>query len=99
MAILMILTFSFSLSLSLSHQMLEISASMELKANSGEPMNSTDTEFADISFEELLAQEKKDSFWYAQFCMIAFSFFLCSAYIITSSHSMFRQRKSRSCSG
>jgi hypothetical protein len=79
--------------------MLEISASMELKANSGELMNSTDMEFSDISFEELLAQEKKDSFWYAQFCMIAFSFFLCSAYIITSSHSMFRQRKSRSCSG
>lgn len=65
------------LSLSLSHQMLEISASMELKANSGELTNSTDTEFSDdISFEELLAQEKKDSFWYAQFCRIAFSFFL-----------------------
>ena len=44
-------------------QMLEIGACMELKAKSGELMEDTDTEFADISFEELLAQEKKDSFW------------------------------------
>ncbi|XP_041018283.1 uncharacterized protein LOC121260466 [Juglans microcarpa x Juglans regia] len=44
-------------------KMLEISASMELKAKSGEMMESTDTDFADISFEELLAKEKKDSFW------------------------------------
>lgn len=46
--------------------MLEINACMELKAKSGELMDgteSTDTEFSDISFEELLAQEKKDSFW------------------------------------
>ena len=77
------------LSLSLSHQMLEFSASKELKAKSGELMDNTDTEFSDISFEELLAQEKKDSFWYAQFCRIAVSFcffsFLGSAYITTSS--------------
>ncbi|XVF74412.1 hypothetical protein PTKIN_Ptkin13bG0108500 [Pterospermum kingtungense] len=44
-------------------KMLEIGACMELKAKSGELMEGTDTEFADISFEELLAQEKKDSFW------------------------------------
>ena len=43
--------------------MLEIGACMELKAKSSELMEDTDTEFADISFEELLAQEKKDSFW------------------------------------
>jgi hypothetical protein len=90
------------LSLSLSHQMLEFSASMELKAKSGELMDNTDTEFSDISFEELLAQEKKDSFWYAQFCRITVSFFffflgLCLYNHIF--HFMFRQRKSRSCSG
>ncbi|XWS20152.1 hypothetical protein CRYUN_Cryun31cG0076100 [Craigia yunnanensis] len=44
-------------------KMLEIGACMELKAKSDELMEGTDTEFADISFEELLAQEKKDSFW------------------------------------
>ncbi|OMO66281.1 hypothetical protein COLO4_30656 [Corchorus olitorius] len=44
-------------------KMLEIGACMELKAKSGELMDDKDTEFADISFEELLAQEKKDSFW------------------------------------
>lgn len=44
-------------------KMVEISASMELKAKSGELVESIDTDFADISFEELLAQEKKDSFW------------------------------------
>ncbi|KAA8541689.1 hypothetical protein F0562_022841 [Nyssa sinensis] len=44
-------------------KMLEIGASMELKAKSGELVESTDSEFTDISFEELLAQEKKDSFW------------------------------------
>ncbi|KAK1576613.1 hypothetical protein Q3G72_015254 [Acer saccharum] len=45
-------------------KMLELSVSMELEAKSNELMQSTDTdESADISFEELLAQEKKDSFW------------------------------------
>ncbi|XP_059641634.1 uncharacterized protein LOC132283656 isoform X2 [Cornus florida] len=45
-------------------KMLEIGACEELKAKSGEMMEEdTDTEFAEISFEELLAQEKKDSFW------------------------------------
>ncbi|KAG8656459.1 hypothetical protein MANES_04G139300v8 [Manihot esculenta] len=44
-------------------KMLEISACMELKAKSGELIENKDTEVADISFEELLAQEKKDSFW------------------------------------
>nr|AKM76855.1 AT1G17665-like protein [California macrophylla] len=45
-------------------KMLEIGACMELKAKSGELTESPDAEFADISFEELLAQEKKDSFWH-----------------------------------
>ncbi|KAJ0008421.1 hypothetical protein Pint_28922 [Pistacia integerrima] len=45
-------------------KMLELHASMEEKAKSSESTESTDTEeFTDISFEELLAQEKKDSFW------------------------------------
>lgn len=44
-------------------KMLEISVRLELKAKSGEQMESADTGFSDISFEELLAQEKKDSFW------------------------------------
>lgn len=43
--------------------MLEVGASMELKAKSGELMEAEDSEVPDISFEELLAQEKKDSFW------------------------------------
>ena len=43
--------------------MLEIGARTELKAKSGEVMESTDTEYSDISFEEFLAQEKKDTFW------------------------------------
>ncbi|GLU22430.1 hypothetical protein SLE2022_385050 [Rubroshorea leprosula] len=44
-------------------KMLEIGANMESKAKAGELMQDTDTECSDISFEELLAQEKKDSFW------------------------------------
>ncbi|KAJ4835849.1 hypothetical protein Tsubulata_030106 [Turnera subulata] len=45
-------------------QILEISDCAELKAKSGELLESKkDTEFSDISFEELLAQEKKDAFW------------------------------------
>nr|AKM76881.1 AT1G17665-like protein [Pelargonium x hortorum] len=44
-------------------KMLEIGADMELKAKTSELTESTDTEFDDISFEELLAKEKKDSFW------------------------------------
>ncbi|XP_015866363.3 uncharacterized protein LOC107403948 [Ziziphus jujuba] len=46
-------------------KMLEIGAHMEMKAKSGEltESESTDSDFSDISFEELLAQEKKDSFW------------------------------------
>lgn len=43
--------------------MLEIGARMELEAKSGEPRESIDDDPTDISFEELLAQEKKDSFW------------------------------------
>ncbi|XP_077225563.1 uncharacterized protein LOC143858733 [Tasmannia lanceolata] len=44
------------------NKMLEIS--MELEANSGQLVEDPDAEFSDISFEELLAQEKKDSFWH-----------------------------------
>lgn len=42
--------------------MLEISAGLELKTKS-EQMESKDIEFTGISFEDFLAQEKKDSFW------------------------------------
>lgn len=49
--------------LSLS-QMLEISACLEeLKDKSGKLIESADPEYTDISFEDFLAQEKKDSFW------------------------------------
>jgi hypothetical protein len=45
-------------------KMLEIGACMELKAKSGKLVEKkADTDFGDISFEELLAQEKKDVFW------------------------------------
>lgn len=36
---------------------------MELKAKTAELEDNEDTKSADISFEELLAKEKKDSFW------------------------------------
>lgn len=57
-------------------KMVEISASMELKAKSGELVESVDTDFADISFEDFLAQEKKDSFWYASFLGWLFCLFV-----------------------
>lgn len=41
--------------------MLELSSNMELKSTSDHETQAT--ELPDISFEELLAQEKKDSFW------------------------------------
>ncbi|OVA01303.1 hypothetical protein BVC80_8793g13 [Macleaya cordata] len=44
-------------------KMLEIGARVEFEASSGHLVDNTDTEIADISFEEFLAQEKKDSFW------------------------------------
>ncbi|XP_021754521.1 uncharacterized protein LOC110719845 [Chenopodium quinoa] len=44
-------------------KMLEIGASMELKAKSGELVEDPETEQSDISFEEFLEQEKKDTFW------------------------------------
>ncbi|WJX74668.1 hypothetical protein P8452_58292 [Trifolium repens] len=43
-------------------KMLELGAGME-NAKKCEPGENIDDEFSDISFEELLAQEKKDSFW------------------------------------
>ncbi|KAI3906199.1 hypothetical protein MKW92_042440 [Papaver armeniacum] len=45
-------------------KMLEVGARMESDARSGQlEDNTTDSEFSDISFEEFLEQEKKDSFW------------------------------------
>ncbi|KAF2546152.1 hypothetical protein F2Q70_00020109 [Brassica cretica] len=44
-------------------KVLEISASMELKEKSSTELDSQGDEVSDISFEELLEQEKKDSFW------------------------------------
>ncbi|KAL1538192.1 hypothetical protein AAHA92_26963 [Salvia divinorum] len=44
-------------------KMLEISACMETKAKSSSREESQDADFSDISFEELLEQEKKDAFW------------------------------------
>ncbi|KAL0354555.1 UNVERIFIED_CONTAM: hypothetical protein Sradi_3902400 [Sesamum radiatum] len=46
-------------------KMLEIGACMEMKAKSSDLVESTDADFSDISFEELLAQEKKDAFFCA----------------------------------
>lgn len=45
-------------------KVLEISASMELKDKTSTELDSQDDEVSDISFEELLEQEKKDSFWH-----------------------------------
>ncbi|KAG9455680.1 hypothetical protein H6P81_000188 [Aristolochia fimbriata] len=44
-------------------KMLEVASRMESQTNSDQVMEDTEAEFSDISFEELLAQEKKDSFW------------------------------------
>ncbi|XP_010537558.1 PREDICTED: uncharacterized protein LOC104812213 [Tarenaya hassleriana] len=44
-------------------KMLEISTSMELEDKLGAELENPDDESSDISFEELLEQEKKDSFW------------------------------------
>lgn len=55
--------------------MLELGACMEKAKQCGSEENSDD-EFTDISFEELLAQEKKDSFWLVSFHSFSPSFFL-----------------------
>lgn len=52
--------------------MLELGACME-KEKASELGENRDDDFADISFEELLAQEKKDSFWLVSFCPFALS--------------------------
>ena len=44
-------------------QMLEKGTSAELMKESEKATEKGDPEFRDMSFEELLAQEKKDSFW------------------------------------
>ncbi|KAL6568249.1 hypothetical protein OROHE_003933 [Orobanche hederae] len=46
-------------------KMLEIGACMETEGKRSSLVESTDTDSYDISFEELLAQEKKDAFWLA----------------------------------
>ncbi|XP_068648574.1 uncharacterized protein [Aristolochia californica] len=45
-------------------KMLEVASCVELQANSNQAVENTEAEVSDISFEELLAQEKKDSFWH-----------------------------------
>ncbi|XP_022149132.1 uncharacterized protein LOC111017622 [Momordica charantia] len=45
-------------------KMLEIGNCMEIIEKSEKPTENPDSEFTDMSFEELLAQEKKDSFWH-----------------------------------
>lgn len=54
--------------------MLELGACME-KEKSSELGENRD-EFAEITFEELLAQEKKDSFWLVSFCSSPFVYIL-----------------------
>lgn len=54
--------------------MLEIEVCME-KAKTYKLGENIEDEFADISFEELLAQEKKDSFWLVAFCSFSSSGF------------------------
>jgi len=56
-------------------KMLELGACMEKEKASGLGEN-RDDDFADISFEELLAREKKDSFWLVSFCSFSLAFFL-----------------------
>jgi hypothetical protein len=56
--------------------MLEISACVELKAKSEEVIETNDHEFGDISFEELLAQEKKDAFWLVAKFIAQFFFYV-----------------------
>lgn len=48
---------------------------MELKEKSSTELDSQDDEVSDISFEELLEQEKKDSFW-----LVTLSLSLSQAY-------------------
>jgi hypothetical protein len=57
-------------------KMLEISACVELKAKSEEVIETNDHEFGDISFEELLAQEKKDAFWLVAKFIAQFFFYV-----------------------
>ncbi|TKY48256.1 hypothetical protein E2542_SST25672 [Spatholobus suberectus] len=56
-------------------KMLELGACMEKEKTSGLGEN-RDDDFVDISFEELLAQEKKDSFWLVSFCSFSLSFLI-----------------------
>lgn len=44
-------------------KMFEVASQMESRADSRLSDEYSDSEISDISFEEFLAQEKKDSFW------------------------------------
>lgn len=61
-----LLIYSSDSDLSLSSlKMLEVTANKERSKKSSKPPKRTDKdEFGCISFEELLAQEKKDAFWF-----------------------------------
>lgn len=48
-------------------------AHFELQPNTGQLIEKFDADVEELSFEELLAQEKKDSFWYAQLLYYWFS--------------------------
>jgi len=41
-------------------------AHFELQPNTGQLIEKIDSDGEELSFEELLAQEKRDSFWYTQ---------------------------------
>lgn len=85
--------------------MLEIGACMEMKAKSSSLVESTDAEFSDISFEELLAQEKKDAFWLVLIVDLNSLVIFIKCYLILKmfplSLSLCRQRngKLKPCSG
>lgn len=75
--------------------MLDIGACMELQAKSGELTESADSKFEDtISFEELLAQEKKDSFWSVPFCWVLW-FWLSLACIVSNPDVPYMQAEER----
>ncbi|CAH8332029.1 unnamed protein product [Eruca vesicaria subsp. sativa] len=65
-------------------KVLEISASMELKEKSSTELDNEDDEFSDISFEELLEQEKKDSFWLVTLSLALSNLLVNQNYLLTS---------------
>lgn len=78
--------------------MLEISTFMEMKAKSCEKAESMENEIDDISFEELLAQEKKDAFWLVLLHIVQW-FFLYDYWLMMRILCYAgREGKSKSCS-